>query len=432
MRFLDRERAALTRLLPGLDDSLRAVPLMTLEGPDSPGIGLFRKSGGPGLLAPASLQGRGASALEAVRVQRALGSRSPSLAVATTMHHFSMATLVGLSGAGEGLEWMLVQAVASDDLLMASGFAEGRSGHGILSPTMTATPTPEGLRVSGVKRPCSLARSMDLLTASVLVPRADGAGDELAVALIPADSEGLTVSGFWSSRFLAGAESEQVTLDGVLVPPDLLVRTACPPGERLDAVQRLGLVWFELLMTGSYLGAASALVERVLLNDRVPESERVALLVAVESAAASVEGLARRVDQGVSGGASADGASADGFPSDRASADRSSSDGFPSDGASADGVSSDRSASGSSMPEHTPLDDSALAESLFVRYGVQDALARIVPRAVELLGGLNFMSSDEIGHLATCTHGLALHPPSRSRMTGPLAAYLAGDPLTVA
>ncbi|WP_240980784.1 MULTISPECIES: hypothetical protein [unclassified Streptomyces] len=490
MRFLDRERAALTRLLPGLDDSLRAVPLMTLEGPDSPGIGLFRKSGGPGLLAPAALQGRGASALEAVRVQRALGSRSPSLAVATTMHHFSMATLVGLSGTGEGLEWMLVQAVATDDLLMASGFAEGRSGHGILSPTMTATPTPEGLRVSGVKRPCSLARSMDLLTASVLVPRADGEGDELAVALIPADSEGLTVSGFWSSRFLAGAESEQVTLDGVLVPPDLLVRTACPPGERLDAVQTLGLVWFELLMTGSYLGAASALVERVLLNDRVPESERVALLVAVESAAASVEGLARRVDRGMPDGAWCDGSSSDRLSGDGSSSDRSSGDGSASDRSSGDGSASDRSSSGgpssdrsssgssasggsafdrsstdgsssdrsssggsatdrsssggsasgssmagtsgSSTPDRAPLDDSALAESLYVRYGVQDALARIVPRAVELLGGLNFMSSDEIGHLAACTHGLALHPPSRSRMTGPLAAYLAGGPLTVA
>lgn len=377
MRFLDRERAALTKLLPGLDDSLRAVPLMTLERPGSPGIGLFRDSGGPGLLAPASLQGRGATALDAVRVQRALGSRSPSLAVATTMHHFSMATLVGLSNAGEGLEWMLVQAVATENQLMASGFAEGRSGAGILSPSMSATPTPEGLRITGVKRPCSLARSMDLLTASVLVPREDGEGEELAVALVPAASEGLSVSGFWSSGFLAGAESDQVTLDGVLVPPDLMVRTACPPGARLDEVQTIGLVWFELLMTGSYLGAASGLVERVLLNDRVPESERVALLVAAESAAASVEGLARRVD------------------------------------------------------ESTP-DESTLAESLYVRYGVQDALSRIVPRAVELLGGLNFMTSDEVGYLAACTNGLALHPPSRSRMTGPLAAYLADGPLTVA
>jgi alkylation response protein AidB-like acyl-CoA dehydrogenase len=377
MRFLERERAALTKLLPGLDDSLRAVPLMTLEGPKSPGIQLFRESGGPGLLAPTALQGRGATALESLRVQRALGSRSPSLAVATTMHHFSMATLVGLSDSGEGLEWMLVQGVASDNRLLASGFAEGRSGTGILSPSMSATVTPEGVRISGVKRPCSLARSMDLLTASVRVPCEDGEGHELAVALVPAESEGLSVGGFWSSSFLAGAESDQVTLDNVLVPPDLLVRTASPPGARLDEVQTVGLVWFELLMTGSYLGAASALVERVLLNDRVPEAERVRLLVEVEGATAAAEGLARRVDEGAP-------------------------------------------------------DESTLADSLYARYTVQDALARIVPRAVELLGGLNFMTSDEVGYLAACTNGLALHPPSRSRMTGPLSAYLANEPLTVA
>lgn len=128
MRFLERERAVLTKMLPGLDESLRAVPLMELESPRSPGIGLFRDSGGPGLVVPVSCKGKGASALDALRVQRALGSRSPSLAVATTMHHFSLATLVGLVTDGEGLEWMLVEGVASGNRLVASGFAEGRPG----------------------------------------------------------------------------------------------------------------------------------------------------------------------------------------------------------------------------------------------------------------------------------------------------------------
>ncbi|WP_369189987.1 acyl-CoA dehydrogenase [Streptomyces sp. R08] len=376
MRFLERERAVLTKMLPGLDESLRAVPLMELESPRSPGIGLFRASGGPGLLVPVSCKGKGASALDALRVQRALGSRSPSLAVATTMHHFSMATLVGLVTDGEGLEWMLVEGVASGNRLVASGFAEGRPGAGILSPSMTATVGPDGVRISGVKRPCSLARSMDLLTASVLVPGERGARDELAVALVPAESEGVSVSGFWSSSFLSGAESDQVTLTDVLVPPELLVRTSGLDG-RLDELQTAGLVWFELLMTGSYLGVASALVERVLLNERVPESERVRLLVEAEGAMAAAEGVARRLDEGCP-------------------------------------------------------DESTLADSLYVRYCVQDALARIVPRAVELLGGLNFMSSDEVGHLAACANGLSLHPPARTRMTGPLATHLADGPLTVA
>ncbi|WP_320775340.1 acyl-CoA dehydrogenase family protein [Streptomyces sp. CRN 30] len=377
MRFLERERETLAKLLPELDPALRETPLMELERPGSPGIRLFRESGGPGLLVPEAYQGRGATALDALRVQRALGSRSPSLAVATTMHHFSMATLVGLGRLGDGPAWLLVEGVAAGNRVVASGFAEGRSGTGVLDPSMTARVTGDGVLVNGVKRPCSLARSMDILTASVLIPREDGRGDELAVALVPAESEGLSVSGFWSSAFLAGAESEQVTLTDVLVPPELVLRTATVAGERLDDLQTAGLIWFQTLMTGSYLGAASALVERVLLNDRIPEHERVRLFVETEAAMATAEGVARRVDSG-------------------------------------------------------DLGESALAQALFTRYGVQDALGRIVPRAVELLGGLNFMTSDEVGHLAASANGLSLHPPSRTRMTGPLSAYLADSPLTIA
>ncbi|MFV0137299.1 acyl-CoA dehydrogenase [Streptomyces sp. HMX87] len=377
MRFLERERTTLAKLLPDLDPALREVPLMELERPGSPGIRLFRDSGGPGLLVPVSHQGRGATALDALRVQRAIGSRSPSLAVATTMHHFSMATLVGLGALGDGLEWMLIEGVASSNRIVASGFAEGRSGAGILEPSMTATVTDDGIRINGVKRPCSLAHSMDVLTASVTVPRADGPGVELAVALVPAENEGISVTGFWSSAFLAGAESEQVTLTDVLVPPELLLRTATAAGDHLDELQTAGLIWFQVLMTGSYLGAASALVERVLLNDRIPEHDRVRLFVETEAAMSAAEGIARRVDAG-------------------------------------------------------DLDESALAQALYTRYGVQDALARIVPRAVELLGGLNFMTSDEVGHLAASANGLSLHPPSRSRMTGPFSAYLADRPLAIA
>ena len=46
------------------------------------------------------------------------------------------------------------------------------------------------------------------------------------MALVPAESEGVSVSGFWSSSFLSGAESDQVTLTDVLVPPELLLRTS--------------------------------------------------------------------------------------------------------------------------------------------------------------------------------------------------------------
>jgi alkylation response protein AidB-like acyl-CoA dehydrogenase len=78
-------------LLPGLDEELAKIPLLEMEKPGNPAIKLFREHGGPGLLIPARYGGKGATQLQAVRLQRALASRSPSLAVATSMHHSAVA-----------------------------------------------------------------------------------------------------------------------------------------------------------------------------------------------------------------------------------------------------------------------------------------------------------------------------------------------------
>ena len=48
-----------------------------------------------------------------------------------------------------------------------------------------------------------------------------------------------------------------------------------------------------------------------------------------------------------------------------------------------------------------------------------------------LLGGLLYISADDVAYLAACTHGLGFHPLSRARMAGPLAGDLRGAPLTI-
>ena len=376
MRFLARERATLDRMLPGLDEALQDIPLSKLESDSSPGISLLRESGGAGLLIPTEYQGKGATALEAVQIQRAIGSRSPSLAVAATMHHFSVSSLVYMAAFG-GQEWLLLEAIATKNMLLASGFAEGRPDGRILAPSMDVTVTSEGVRVSGSKRPCSLARSMDLLTVSMRLPAPDGTGDRLAVALIPASDPGVTVTPFWSSFVLAGAESDQVHIDDVLVPDSLVVLTDVTTDGELDDVQTAGFVWFELLMTASYLGAASAIVEQALASEKSSETARLKLVSDLGAAAAAVENIARQIPRSQS-------------------------------------------------------DMALLADTLLVRYAVQDAIAAAVPAAVELLGGLRFMSANDIGYLAAAVNGLGFHPPSRGRMAGPLTRHLAGDTLKIA
>jgi alkylation response protein AidB-like acyl-CoA dehydrogenase len=112
MNFLRQERETLEKLLPGLDEALARIPLMEMERPGNPSIPVYRQLGGPGLLIPTRLGGRGASPLQAVRAQRAIACRAPSLAVATTMHHFTIATLMEVNLEAAGQEAELLDSVA--------------------------------------------------------------------------------------------------------------------------------------------------------------------------------------------------------------------------------------------------------------------------------------------------------------------------------
>ncbi|OEV05760.1 acyl-CoA dehydrogenase family protein [Streptomyces oceani] len=375
MKFLERERQTLQRYIPHLDKALAELPLHVLESQESPAIGLFRDSPGPGLLIPTEFGGSAANAVDAVRVQRAIGARSPSLAVATTMHHFSMASIVSLGEESTGFEWLLLEAVARDHRLVSSAFAEGRPGQPILSPGMRATPVQDGYLVSGRKKPCSLSRSMDLITAGIAIEGPDDT-PVMAVALIPTESPGVHVKPFWNSWALAGAESEEVVIDEVFVHSDLVIETTVGFGHQLDKLTLYSFLWFELLITASYVGAVSALAERVFAHQRVPKAEQVRLLCEVEGAALQLEGMAR-------------------------------------------------------AQEATEHDTEAFAHCLIGRFAIQDALARAASSCVELLGGVEFVSSPDVACLLASAHALALHPPNRTGTIDSFADYIKGDQINV-
>ena len=372
MTLLRTERETLERYLPGLDKYLRDTPLVDLEKPGAGALETFRELGGPALLVPAEYEGKGASMLDAVRIQRAIGSRSPSLAVATTMHHFSVASLVELTQAGNGFEWAMLMAIAENSWLLSSGFAEGKPGQHILSPTMRGIPADGGIVVSGTKKPCSLTWSMNLMSASVAVAGPDGGSGRTAVVLVPADTEGIERAAFWRSTALAAAESDQVTLNEVFVPDALIFYPQ--DSESMDPIQARGFVWFELLICASYLGAATNLAERVIERGRGSEMDRAGLAIELESAAAALEHVAITA-------------------------------------------------------AHTNDNDALLANALFVRYATERTIERVVMSATAVAGGMAFIESSDIAYLLAATRALAFHPPSREAAAAPLVRYLSGLPL---
>ncbi|MCF3964334.1 acyl-CoA dehydrogenase family protein [Streptomyces fuscigenes] len=378
MTFLEIERSTAEAFLPGLDAALAAHPLGALESAPSPAIPAFRAAGGPALVVPKDNGGLGAGPLDAVRVQRAVGARCPSLAVATTMHHFSVAGLVQTAAYGDGMEGLLLEAIARQRMLLASGFAEGNTGQNILKPHITASRRADGrIVLNGSKMPCSLSRSMDLLTASVVLPGEDGV-ERLAVAVVPAGTPGLEVRPFWGTPVLAGAESDQIVLTDVALDPEMVVATEVTADAVPDSLNLAGFLWFEILLTAGYLGVASALVERVLRKPGGP-ADPTPFLADVEAAASSVEAVAYAME----------------------------------------------------ALEPARWTDALLVKALCARYAAQDAIARTTTACLAALGGMAFIADPDAGYLASAATGLTFHPPSRSRMGGPLRDFLDGAPLRI-
>jgi len=215
---------------------------------------------------------------------------------------------------------------------------------------------------------------MNLMSASVAVADPATGTDRLAVVLIPADSAGIERAPFWQTTALAGAESDQVTLTDVFVPEALIFYPQ--DGESMDPIQARGFVWFELLVSASYLGAATNLAERVIARGRGSDEDRAGLAIELETMAAALEQVA-------------------------------------------------------TYAATAGDNDALLARALCARFATERAIERVVMPAAAVLGGMSFIESPEIAYLLGATRALAFHPPSRAAAAGPIARYLAGGPLTL-
>ncbi|HEX3614175.1 MAG TPA: hypothetical protein VHU88_21000 [Sporichthyaceae bacterium] len=377
MSFLDKYLASLDDKIPGLADDLTKIGLDELESDSSRGLASYRARGGPGLLVPQRHGGIGATAVEATHCVRALGAIAPSLAVATTMHNFSVAALVSVEENFAGFEWMILDAIANERLLMSSAFAEGLTGHGMLTPTMTARKRDGFWLVTGSKKPCSLSRSMDLMSASVSLLDGDGEPG-LGVIVIPATMAGIEVRPFWDSLVLRGAESDEVVLTDVEVADELVMKLEESTGLSVDAVEAKGFLWFTLLISAAYVGMAGALADKLLSARRGSAQDRVAVACELEAATLGLERVASLVDLGA---------------------------------------------------DVDALD--LLPQALIARYAAQGAIRRSVDLAVECLGGMQFIKDPMVSYLATATHALAFHPPSRRSVVDELEQTFAGLKMSI-
>lgn len=369
INFMVEELATCERLFPGLDKRLREVPVAELESVKSPGLAVFREHGGPALMVPREFGGLDATLVDALHVQRVLGARSPSLSLAANMHVCTVIAMPPCTATEE-----LLGAVAENNLYLASGFGEGKPAASILEPLMKGERHGDGWRLNGTKKPCSLSKSMDYLTASVMLTSPDTGDTEMALAIIPAGTEGIEVRPLGDSPVLLGSETCEVVLTDVEVPDGYISSLGDP--QALNAALATVFHVFELLVSASYVGAASGLVEQVLQQRRGSAAERTALVGDLETTMASLEAVARSATPGED-------------------------------------------------------DPQGVARALYVRYSAQRTVERVAAHATELLGGTSYMISGVSTTFFTSARALAFHPPARSAMAEPLDRFVLGGPLVM-
>lgn len=368
MSLLALEYKVMDRLMPSFREKLKSTGFQALEETEGLGYSLFKEYYGCGVLLPEMYRGKGATVSDAVALHLAIGSLSPSLAIGTTMHQYKVVTLAEMNSNGS-LD-RLLHDIVDNQLLVASGGSEGIPGQNLFNPQMQAKDVKGGIEVTGTKRPCSISRSMDLL--SVMIKSEDDsryAGELLNVIVDPNHST-VTRERFFKNPVLANTESDSITLSNTPVTESYVF-----PLGSLGSVKpftNVAFLWFELLATASYLGMASKLIQMAVDTRDKAVVKLSEVITDFDTHRMALQYLAIQMEK------------------------------------------DDRS-------------DNLLAKALNVRYNVQKSIAQMTSTCFELLGGLSFVQSTEAQNIMIASRALCFHPPAKTLMEDNIVKQAQGE-----
>lgn len=364
--MLIEEQEVAARTVPRLAKALSSSGLMELEQSGAAALSsLFREDGEPGFLVPREFGGRGGSLVELAHVLRLVGARCPSLAVMMTMHHHSVAGFVYRGLSMRSSETFL-RRVAGSRALVASAFAEGRPGTDILDSTVRCTRLDgaDGFRIAGAKKPCCMAHHADFAVVGVAV-EAEAETKSRGIALIDTASEGVSRAKFWPSDILASADNHALLFDGVTVSDDCVLGPR--EGGRAAAKERMAVAYgeialsclFQMMVSASYIGAASRLCELVVKRRGGTPAQRLEILSQLETAAMAVYRLAQTLERG-------------------------------------------------------DFSSLLLAQCVLVSHNAAAQIERAVTASSKALGGGGYLANREAQYLVLATRCIDFHPPSRT------------------
>jgi alkylation response protein AidB-like acyl-CoA dehydrogenase len=217
-------------------------------------LSLLKKYGYFGFAVPREFSGKGCNVLNCCAAQRKLGMLDPGLSIALNMHIFSVGVVKEHWIRKKDLSWALLEAIASQNVLIASAFAEPGLAGNILRSNCTARKIENGYIISGKKSPCSLISKSDLVCFQF------ECNENLHVALIPSKGEGISCIKTWNTLGMRSSESDTLIFNECFIPGKLVFHTTVLGTDDSD-VFKAGMCWFSLMTTATYLGICRKIIE---------------------------------------------------------------------------------------------------------------------------------------------------------------------------
>ncbi|WP_067475355.1 acyl-CoA dehydrogenase family protein, partial [Nocardia amamiensis] len=234
-----------------------AIPVLGQADP-AERIKTVARSAFGALAIPEQLGGAGCALVDVAAAQRALARVDPATAIALNMHSLSIGVMVDYWRRHHDDSWMLLEGIADSNALVASAFAEPGGSPNFMRSVSRATPTAKGYSITGTKFPCSLATTAEIYCVSATVT---DTADSI-VGLCPAKSPGITVGAPWDSLGMRGSDTARVVFDHVELDERLVFHRA--PPDDFDEVVVSGIVWFVVLVTATYHGVLTGLLDHAV------------------------------------------------------------------------------------------------------------------------------------------------------------------------
>jgi alkylation response protein AidB-like acyl-CoA dehydrogenase len=210
-------------------------------------------------LVPERFGGAGLTLLETVQEQTRLAAAAPATALAVNMHLVWTAVAKTLTDRGDAsLDFVLEEAGRGE--VFAFGVSEAGNDLVLFGSSTTAQPLPDGgYAYTGTKTFTSLSPVWTRLGTFGLDATSEDA-PRIVWAFLDRAARGIEIVQDWDTLGQRATQSNTTRLDGVVVPPNRIVRRL-PPGPNPDGLIFGVFVNFEILLAAVYAGISARAVE---------------------------------------------------------------------------------------------------------------------------------------------------------------------------